>query len=247
MTLNEFKNWALSQGSVCKHPSSGGGICGECVSLVNQYCWQVVNVPAQAWGHAYAWAQDSNPNRAYFDKVPSIQAGDVIVYGTDFTPLYGHIGVALGDGQILDQNGRIPRKVAVGAIYNGYNAILRRKGSGGNMAKFTAEQEKVAALMATGSIPGPNYNYPFTVKEINSDTLNDLLNTWNSRSTIVTAEMEQTLAKMATGSPYGAAYNSPYQGKPVLSVLTPMLNFWLGQRSNSVPATKLNPGLYKVE
>lgn len=141
MNLTQFRDWSLGQGSVPKY--NDGNYLGECVSLVNQYCYRVLGVPAGAWGHAYAWGNDSNANvRTYFDKVSSIQAGDIIVYGTNFTPTYGHIGIALGGGKLLDQNGRISRKVAIGAIYNGYSTILRRKGAapipapvGGDVAK----------------------------------------------------------------------------------------------------------------
>lgn len=133
MNLAQFKDWAVGQGSVAKY--NDAQFLGECVSLINQYCYRVLNVQAGAWGHAYAWANDTNENvKKYFDKVGSIQAGDIIVYGTNFTPTYGHIGIALGNGQLLDQNGRTPRKVAIGAIYNGYGAILRRKG--GNVETF---------------------------------------------------------------------------------------------------------------
>jgi hypothetical protein len=125
VNLDQFRAWALAQGSVGKYQD--GSLKGQCVSLVNQYCWRVINVPAEAWGHAYAWGNDNNPNREWLYEVSSIQAGDIIVYGKNFTPVFGHIGIALGGGQILDQNGRKPLKVAQGAIYKGYEVILRRK------------------------------------------------------------------------------------------------------------------------
>jgi hypothetical protein len=130
MNLSEFRDWSLAQGQVGKYDD--GQYVGQCVSLVNQYCYRVLDVPAGAWGHAYAWANDNNPNRAYFDKVSSIQAGDVIVYGTNFTPSYGHIGIALGNGQLLDQNGHSSLHVATGGLYNGYAAVLRKKGGSVN-------------------------------------------------------------------------------------------------------------------
>lgn len=140
MTLNQFKTWALASGSVAKYDD--GQFVGECVSLINQYCYRVLGVPAGAWGHAYAWANDNNPNRAYFDKVSSIQDGDVIVYGTNFTPLYGHIGIAFG-GQILDQNGRVPRRVALGGVYYGHSAILRPKNNKGGEFMARSEQSYI--------------------------------------------------------------------------------------------------------
>lgn len=140
MTLPEFKNWALQQSQVGKYDD--GQYVGECVSLVNQYCYRVLGVPAGAWGHAYAWANDDNPNRQYFDKVGSPQDGDVIVYGTNFTPLFGHIGIFIG-GQLLDQNGHKVQHVAIGVLFKGYNAILRHKGGtpGGDMPSLTNKDD----------------------------------------------------------------------------------------------------------
>lgn len=139
MTLQEFKDWALEEGSVGKYDD--GGFVGQCVSLVNQYCYRVLGVPAGVWGHAYAWANDNNPNRQYFDKVGDIQPGDVVVYGTNFTPDYGHIGIALGGGQILDQNGHKSLAVATGALYNGYAAILRSKTQGDTNMDYKEQYE----------------------------------------------------------------------------------------------------------
>lgn len=120
------------------------------------------------------------------------------------------------------------------------------------MAKFTKEQEIVAAQLATGSAPGVDYEYPFTQEEVTSDTLNAFLQTWQSRQAVVTADMETKLAVMATGSPYGKDYNSQFQGKPVLEVLSDMIAFWLGQRqqpsrANPVEAVTLKPGTYLVQ
>lgn len=137
MNLSGFIAWALGQGTVCKHPSSGGGMCGECVSLVNQYCWRVLGVPAMAWGHAKDWATNANVAK-YFDKVGSPQAGDILVYGATPTNKYGHIAIDIGNGQMLDQNGRIARRVAVGSRWAYPLAILRRKG-GSTMLKIGRE------------------------------------------------------------------------------------------------------------
>lgn len=124
MTLEQFQNWALSQGSVAK---TDGGYLGECVSLINQYLSKVYGLNAGAWGHAKDWATNSNVLQ-HFDRVGDLQRGDIVVYGPNFGGGYGHIGIYLGNGQLLDQNGRIARRVSVGSIYPGYIAILRRKG-----------------------------------------------------------------------------------------------------------------------
>jgi uncharacterized coiled-coil protein SlyX len=130
MTLAEFKNWAITQGSVAKYDD--GQFKGECVSLVNQYCWRVLGVPAGAWGNAADWATNANVAK-YFDKVSTIQAGDILVYPNKAVP-YGHIAIALNGSQMLDQNGDYGRKVAVRNIWAN-PVILRKKGS--NMSKIT--------------------------------------------------------------------------------------------------------------
>lgn len=170
MNLQEFTNWALAQGSVGKYDD--GGFVGQCVSLVNQYCYRVLNVPAGAWGNAKDWANDNNPNRAYFGEVNNIQVGDVIVYGSNFGGGYGHIGVGLGNGQILDQNGRATLKVATGAIYNGYIAILRRKGETNMPTIVNKElQQKILNLtLAKEDQPtDPNYGMNGAVEDMLSD------------------------------------------------------------------------------
>lgn len=125
MTLSEFQSWALSQGQVGKYDD--GGYVGQCVSLINQYCYRVLNVPAKAWGNAKDWPSNSSVQQ-YFDQVNDLQVGDIVVYGANFGGGVGHIAISLGNGQILEQNGRQALDVAVGAIYNGYIAVLRHKG-----------------------------------------------------------------------------------------------------------------------
>lgn len=125
MTLEQFQNWALSQGSVAK---TDGGYIGECVSLINQYLSKVYGLNAGAWGHAKDWA--TNPNvLALFDKVGSPQAGDIGVSGAVPTNPYGHIWIYLSPNTIIEQNGRISRRVSVGSAYSNPIAILRRKGT----------------------------------------------------------------------------------------------------------------------
>lgn len=125
MTLQQFKDWAIAQGSVAK--ATDGQYLGECVSLINQYLYKVYGISAGAWGHARAWANDTNPIRANFDKVGSPQAGDI---GVSHGPTeYGHIWIYLSPNLILEQNGRVPRRVSTGTPYLSTSAILRRKGS----------------------------------------------------------------------------------------------------------------------
>ena len=70
MNLEQFKNWAVSQGSVAK---TNGQYAGECVSLINQYCSKVFGFTAGAWGNAKDWATNGTVAQ-YFDKVGSPQA-----------------------------------------------------------------------------------------------------------------------------------------------------------------------------
>lgn len=127
MTLDQFKNEMLNAGSVAK---TDGGYLGECVSLINQYLSKTQGINAGAWGHAKDWANSGNPIRNWYDQVNDTpRAGDIVVWGSNFGGGYGHIGISLGNGQLLDQNGRRPRGVAVGSIYPGYIAVLRRKGT----------------------------------------------------------------------------------------------------------------------
>ena len=129
MTLNDFKNWAQSQGSVAKY--TDGKYLGECVSLINQYLARVYGIQAGAWGNAKDWATNGTVAQ-YFDKVGSPQAGDIGVSGATSTNPYGHIWIYLSPTQVLEQNGRVSRRVSVNAPITKPIAILRRKGQGGS-------------------------------------------------------------------------------------------------------------------
>lgn len=120
MTLNEFTNWALAQGSVGK--ATDGGYVGECVSLINQYLSKVHGINAGAWGHAKAWADPSNPIRQWFTPVSRSQAGDI---GVSTAGTYGHIWI-YRDSDILEQNGRVARRVTISPDRNA-TVILRPK------------------------------------------------------------------------------------------------------------------------
>lgn len=126
MTLNEFKNWAVAQGTVAKF--TDGKYVGECVSLINQYLGRVYGINAGAWGNAKDWANNAEVAKL-FDKVSSPQAGDIGVSGATASNPYGHIWVYLSPTQILEQNGKVSRRVSVGSPYIKPIAILRKKGS----------------------------------------------------------------------------------------------------------------------
>ena len=77
MNLDQFRQWALSQGQVAKIQ---GDYAGECVSLINQYLYRVYGITAGAWGHAKDWGT-SAPVLQYFDRVSNPQAGDIVYWG----------------------------------------------------------------------------------------------------------------------------------------------------------------------
>lgn len=123
MNLSQFTTWAINAGSVGKYDD--GQFVGECVSLINQYCWRVLGVPARAWGHAKDWA--TNPTaRQYFDVVKTSKRGDILVY--DMGNIYGHIEIALSGDTALYQNRNGNRRVGQGKELNQVClAILRPK------------------------------------------------------------------------------------------------------------------------
>jgi hypothetical protein len=122
MTFAEFTNWSLAQGTVCK---TDGTFCGECVSLINQYLSKVHGINAGAWGHAKDWANTSNPIRQWFTPVNQSQAGDIGISGAVSGNPYGHIWI-YRDKDILEQNGRVARKVTISPDRNAL-VILRPK------------------------------------------------------------------------------------------------------------------------
>lgn len=120
MTFNEFTNWALAQGSVGK--ATDGQYVGECVSLINQYLSKVHGINAGAWGNAAAWANSNHPIRQWFTPVTRSQAGDI---GVSTAGQYGHIWI-YRDNDIIEQNGRVARKVTISPDRNA-TVILRPK------------------------------------------------------------------------------------------------------------------------
>lgn len=127
MTFDQFTPWALAQTTVAKY--NDGQYPGECVSLINQLCWRVLNIPADAWGHAKDWGRNSI-QRQYFDVLPPqtpIKPMDTLVYGENFGGGLGHVEIALNSQAAIYQNRNVNGLVGTGAILPGYYAILRRK------------------------------------------------------------------------------------------------------------------------
>lgn len=104
-SLESFTAWAsamhvVSNPVVNTYP-------GQCVSLVQQYLYQVFDIPYAPRGNA----KDFIPPT--FNRVTGgYRAGDIIRYGANYGGGYGHIGLIDENGQWIDQNGVV--RLAVG-------------------------------------------------------------------------------------------------------------------------------------
>ena len=125
MNLAEFGKWAIAQGSVANPQENS--FKGQCVSLIQQYLYQVFGKPFKAHGNAKDWA--TNYPKDYFTKISissKLQKGDVLVYGSNYGGGYGHIALIDASGNFFDQNGI--KRLAVGyreKPFSGYIAVLR--------------------------------------------------------------------------------------------------------------------------
>lgn len=128
MNLQEFGSWGLEQGAVA-NPKPNYKYLGECVSLIQQYLYNVFNKPFAAYGDAKDWA--TTYPKDYFNKLPNNtkpQPGDVLVYGLNYGNGKGHIGLIDCNGKWYDQNG--VKKKAIGyrdTPFSGYVCVLRPK------------------------------------------------------------------------------------------------------------------------
>ena len=129
MNLREFGSWALNQGSVA-NPEPNYNYKGQCVSLIQQYLYQVFGIPFKARGNAKDWANNADV-LSYFNKLPSstpLQPGDILVYGANYGGGYGHIALIDANGKFFDQNGI--KSLAVSyrdTPFTGYICVLRSK------------------------------------------------------------------------------------------------------------------------
>lgn len=99
-SLQGFREWSVGARQV-SNPQVGT-YPGQCVSLVQQYLFQVFGVLYAARGNAKDFVP---PNFARVSG--AYQAGDIIRYGAIYGGGYGHIGLIDDNGQWLDQNGVI--------------------------------------------------------------------------------------------------------------------------------------------
>jgi len=152
MNLDQFKDWAIQQGQVSNPTGRQEWLyAGECVSLIQQYLDKVYGIPFQPRGHAKDWITNGNV-LSYFDIVGNPQAGDIGVTGPVTGNPYGHIFIYLSPTTILEQNGRVSRRVSVGAAYQGAT-VLRHKGQGGD-SMVIGQQDKLIKGML-GREPSP--------------------------------------------------------------------------------------------
>ena len=152
MNLKEFQNWALAQGSVA-NPAPNYKYKGQCVSLIQQLLYQVLGIPFKARGNAKDWANNADV-LSHFNKLSSgtsLQAGDILVYGSNYGGGYGHIGFIGSDGKFYDQNGTKSLAVAYrNTPFNGYICVLRSKktmdiGNNTNNSTFNVRVDKAEA------------------------------------------------------------------------------------------------------
>lgn len=126
MNLAEFGTWGLKQGSVA-NPPPNNRFKGQCVSLVQQYLYQVFDKPFKAYGNAKDW--ENNYPRDYFTKVSKQTAlipGDVLIYGANYGGGYGHMGLIDANKKFYDQNGTKRLAVAYrNSPFSGYVCVLR--------------------------------------------------------------------------------------------------------------------------
>jgi hypothetical protein len=123
MNLREFEKWALTQGSVA-NPEPDYGFKGQCVSLIQQYLYNVCGIGFKARGHAKDWATNIIEGWDKFDVSNTVKAGDILVYTTG---TYGHIVIVNADLQCLEQNKDYKGIITVSPIRAGYSCILRSR------------------------------------------------------------------------------------------------------------------------
>lgn len=123
ISLQAFREWAVAVRQV-SNPQVGT-YPGQCVSLVQQYLYQVHGVGYVARGNAKDFVP---PN---FSRVSGpLKPGDVVRYSANYGGGYGHIGLIDDDGRWLDQNGVAVLHVGQRATpFNGIESIWRPNGA----------------------------------------------------------------------------------------------------------------------
>lgn len=125
MNLAEFGSWGLAQGSVA-NPTPNYKYKGQCVSLIQQYLYQVFGMQFKARGNAKDWAYNVPEGFTKLGSNIKLQKGDILVYGSNYGGGYGHIGLIDVNGKYYDQNGI--KRLAIGYRdnpFSGYICVLR--------------------------------------------------------------------------------------------------------------------------
>lgn len=92
------------------------GYVGQCVSLVQRYLNECLGYDMHARGNAKDWVNTLR-NEGIAQAVGGTpQRGDIIVYGTAYGGGYGHLGIAVGNGNIFDQNNTSHNNGAAGQM-----------------------------------------------------------------------------------------------------------------------------------
>lgn len=121
-SLQDFRIWAVSRIAHIGNPS-GNSYPGECVSLIQQYLFQVFGIPYAPRGHAKDFVPPT------FKSIPvnsKLQPGDIVRYSASASNYwYGHIELIDDDGKALGQNRKVDKRVTRGGVLKGYTAVFR--------------------------------------------------------------------------------------------------------------------------
>ena len=108
ISLQSFRERVIAQGGNIGNPVVNN-YRGQCVSLIQQYLYQVFDIPYAPRGNA----KDFVPPK--FTKVSgSPRAGDIVSWGASKYSKYGHIGMIDDDNLYLFQN-----RLGDGRVYRG--------------------------------------------------------------------------------------------------------------------------------
>lgn len=80
------------------------GYIGQCVSLVQRYLNECLGYDMHPRGNAKEWVSTLKNEGIAQSVSGTPQRGDIIVYGSSYGGGYGHVGIAVGNGNIFDQN-----------------------------------------------------------------------------------------------------------------------------------------------
>lgn len=101
ITLNQFVQENVGKKLDVPGGSPNEDLLGQCVSLVQQYLYQCLDIPYKARGHAKEWV--NLPSDIAVKVTDGPKSGDMIVWPTRGEG-YGHIAVAISATEIFEQN-----------------------------------------------------------------------------------------------------------------------------------------------